>query len=120
NRAPIAVDAAYALAMNATLSEVFDASDADSPTLTFTATASAGVVTVTDPATGAFTFRAPSGEPGTFTLTYAADDGCAAATGTVRICVAADPATCDLTCAPGRPELCDGKDNDCDPATADG
>jgi len=117
--APIASDATFALATTTTLNNAFIASDSDSTSLVYSATASAGTVTVTA-ATGAFTFTPPAGQNGTFTILFDVSDGCGTAGGTVSVCVAANPATCDLSCSPDKPDLCDAKDNDCNPATADG
>lgn len=118
NAAPVTTDQGFAITTGTTLVDTFDAEDADSSGLVFSATAARGTVTVTA-ATGAFTFTPPN-QAGTYTIEWEVSDGCATATGIVTVCSAANPATCNLDCSPDAPELCDGKDNDCDPATLDG
>jgi len=116
--APTTTDAIKALASGTTLSDTFGASDPDSPSLTYSATVSAGAITV-NASTGTYTFTPPAGA-GTYTILFDVSDGCGIAGGTVSVCVASNPATCDLACSPDKPDLCDGLDNDCNPATADG
>ncbi len=83
--APIAVDAAHALGIGGVLEEVFEASDADSPVLTFSAQASAGSLVV-DAATGAFEFTPPAGA-GRHSIRFTASDGCRADQAVVQVCV---------------------------------
>ncbi len=85
--APIAIDAAYPAAADEVFEGLFQATDADSASLTFTASASGGTVTITDPRTGAFTWSPPANAAGLYELVFKASDGCHGAFGWVTLCI---------------------------------
>ncbi|MFO0747470.1 MAG: lamin tail domain-containing protein [Myxococcota bacterium] len=175
NRAPVPTDGRYPLAMNGTLNGTLAATDADLDALTYAVgQAPSGVLTLTDPTTGAFTYAPPAGFVGIVSFSFTASDDCRTSTGTVTVCVGTsevvgngidddcdgtalcyvdqdgdgfgtsatiaagaqgcagggraavsgdcddDPAQCGAACKPTADEICDGKDNDCAPATVDG
>ena len=77
NDAPLASESAVTTDENVPVSGTLVASDVDSPTLSFgiVTNGSRGTATVTNAATGAFTYTPSSGQAGTDTFTFQVSDG---------------------------------------------
>jgi len=77
NTPPVVADFSFSVQEGATYSGMLSGSDADSDPLTyrFVNTGTQGTATITNAATGAFTYTANTGAAGTDSLTYVANDG---------------------------------------------
>ncbi len=77
NDAPVAADGTATVAAGAAVSGVLTGSDVDSSALTFRVVTNGtqGTATITDAATGAYTYTAAPGAGGTDTFTFQIDDG---------------------------------------------
>ena len=95
NTAPTLADATQAVHINRPFSGMLAARDAERDALTYTllTASSHGTLTLTNPATGAFTYTPAPGFLGADSFTYSVSDGLAAATSTVSLDVTNTPPT---------------------------
>jgi Tol biopolymer transport system component len=102
NDAPVAQDGTLAVTAGASAGGTLVAMDIDGPALTYTLVANGtkGTATITDAATGAYTYTANAGTSGSDTFTFKADDGV----------LDSNVATVTVTIAPGNraPEVLTG------------
>jgi Big-like domain-containing protein len=77
NHQPVASDATIQTALNTSVSDVLSASDSDGNALTFSIVTNAakGVATITNAATGAFTYTPNPGASGGDSFTFKVNDG---------------------------------------------
>jgi len=94
NEAPVVSDASVATMENIATSAILSATDADNDSLTFSIVSNGakGVATITNTATGAFTYTPTFGQTGQDSFTFKANDGLVDSnTGTVSISINALP-----------------------------
>ena len=92
NDPPVAADGALAVTEDVTATGAFSADDVDSPTLTFSIVANGarGTATITDAATGAFSYVPNAHANGSDTFTFQASDGAFTSNvGTIAVTIAA-------------------------------
>ena len=93
NDAPIAIDGTLAVDFNTATTGTLAATDVDGPALSFeiVTNGSRGTATITNAATGAFTYTPNAGASGSDSIQFRVSDGSLTSVGTVSITIAPSP-----------------------------